>query len=274
MSEENSEKFNVSSSSSSSAGSNSKANSDFNASERLSVNRGHIHPLSLVIEEATAIFSDLGFSIALGPEIEDEYHNFDALNIPEWHPARDMWDTFWLKDLAPDGKRHLLRTHTSSVQARFMESYNKDTLASSPIRIISPGRVFRYEATDATHEAQFYQIEGLAVGENISLADLKGTLKCFFDCFFNRDINVRFRPSYFPFVEPGVEIDISWGDKWLEVMGAGMVHPDVLTKAGIDPTKYRGFAFGGGIDRLAMLKYGIDDIRLLYRGDLRVINQF
>lgn len=230
---------------------------------------GHPHPLSLAIEEIIARFEAMGFAVALGPEIEDERHNFDALNIPDWHPARDMWDTFWLK---PDraGERKLLRTHTSPVQVRYMEENREDL----PIRIISPGKVFRYEATDATHEAQFHQVEGLYIAPDASLAQLKATVKDFFSGFLGSAADIRFRPSYFPFVEPGVEIDIRRGDRWLEVMGAGMVHPNVLRSVGIDPDKYRGFAFGGGVDRFAMLKHGIDDVRLFYRGDLRLSQQF
>lgn len=224
----------------------------------------HEHPLSIVINDIVAIFGGMGFSVALGPEIEDEKHNFDSLNIPEYHPARDMWDTFWVK-----GKeRKLLRTHTSPVQIRYMEN-NKP-----PLKIISPGKVFRYEATDATHEAQFYQVEGLYITENVSLAELKGVIKKFFEKFLGDNVEIRFRPSYFPFVEPGVEIDIKFKGRWLEVMGAGLVHPKVLENVGYDPKKYSGFAFGGGVDRFAMLKYGVDDVRLFYKGDLRLIDQF
>jgi phenylalanyl-tRNA synthetase alpha chain len=225
---------------------------------------GHQHPLSIVINDIVSIFGEMGFSVALGPEVEDEKHNFDSLNIPEYHPARDMWDTFWLK-----GKeRKLLRTHTSPVQIRYMENNQP------PLKIISPGKVFRYEATDATHEAQFYQVEGLYIAESVSLAELKGVIKKFFEKFLGDDVEIRFRPSYFPFVEPGVEIDIKFKGRWLEVMGAGLVHPKVLEAVGYDPKKYSGFAFGGGVDRFAMLKYGVDDVRLFYKGDLRLIDQF
>lgn len=233
---------------------------------------GRQHPLSIAMAEIADIFGRMGFSMARGPEIEDEYHNFDALNIPADHPARDMWDTFWLKESKKGEEKKLLRTHTSPVQIRYMEDFVKNK-KEFPIRIICPGKVFRYEATDATHEAQFFQVEGLAVGKDISLAHLKGTIKKFFDEYLGGDFEVRFRPSYFPFVEPGVEVDIRYGDKWLEVMGAGMVHPKVLENVGIDPEVYQGFAFGGGIDRFVMLKYGIPDVRLLYKGDLR-LNQF
>jgi phenylalanyl-tRNA synthetase alpha chain len=240
-------------------------------------NSGHIHPLTLVLKDINRIFTEMGFSIAGGPEIETEFYNFDTLNIPEHHPARDMWNTFWLKPL---NARKLLRTHTSPVQVRFMEA-NKP-----PIKIIAPGKVFRHEATDATHEAQFYQLEGLVVGENISIANLKWTLEEFFEKLFNKKTSVRLRPSYFPFVEPGVEIDMQCfkcggdgcnvckGTGFIEIMGAGLVHPKVLESSGIDSKKYSGFAFGCGVDRLVMLKYGVDDVRLLYQGDLRLINQF
>ncbi len=230
--------------------------------------KGHIHVMTQAIEEIRQIFKGLGFSVAVGPEVESEFFNFDALNFPKNHPARDMQDTFWMKNKNEKGERMLLRTHTSPVQIRYMQN-NKP-----PIAIIVPGKVFRNEATDATHEAQFYQIEGLFVDEEVSLADLKGVLQHFFKVYFGPDVEIRFRPSFFPFVEPGVEVSMKWKDKWLEVMGAGMVHPNVLKAGGIDPQKYKGFAFGGGIDRLVMIKYGIDDIRFLYSGDLRLVNQF
>lgn len=249
------------------------------------ISRGHVHPITEALEHIVSIFDKLGFTVADGPEIETEHYNFDALNIPKNHPARDMWDTFWIKDPKGMSKSKgqiskLLRTHTSPVQIRYMEK-NKP-----PIRIIAPGKVFRHEATDATHEAQFYQLEGLVVDTYISLSHLKGTLAQFFEEFFGSKINIRFRPSYFPFVEPGVEIDISCfkcggkgcstckGTGWIEIMGAGMVHPSVLRSSGIDPKVYRGFAFGGGLDRLVMAKYEIPDVRMLYSGDLRLVNQF
>lgn len=240
-------------------------------------NSEHTHPLSLVLKDINRIFTEMGFSIAEGPEVETEFYNFDTLNIPEHHPARDMWDTFWLKPL---NARKLLRTHTSPVQVRFMEGN------LPPIKIIAPGKVFRHEATDATHEAQFYQLEGLVVGENVSIANLKWTLEEFFEKLFGKKTGVRLRPSYFPFVEPGVEIDMQCfkcggngcnvckGTGYIEIMGAGLVHPKVLESAGIDSEKYSGFAFGCGVDRLVMLKYGVDDVRLLYQGDLRLISQF
>jgi phenylalanyl-tRNA synthetase alpha chain len=244
--------------------------------------------LSIITARINAIFTEMGFAIADGPEIESEFYNFDALNIPEHHPARDMWDTFWLKPLSA---KKLLRTHTSPVQIRYMENH------IPPLRIIAPGKCFRHEATDATHEAQFHQLEGLVVGENISVAHLKGTLETFFAKLFEKEIKVRFRPSFFPFVEPALETDMTcfkcdgtgmrtFPDSqekgcttckttgWIEIGGSGMVHPKVLENSGIDPKKYSGFAFGYGIDRLAMLKYGIDDIRLLYSGDLRLVSQF
>lgn len=227
---------------------------------------GHIHPISQMIREINAIFYDMGFEFAEGPELEEEKYNFDALNVPKDHPSRDMQDTFWIDDT------HVMRTHTSPVQVRYMESHKP------PIRIIVPGKAFRNEATDATHEAQFHQFEGLVVDKNVTLAMLKNTLEIFFTKFFGNDIKVRFRPGFFPFVEPGVEVDIlhksARGEKWLEVMGAGMVHPNVLKNAGLDPKEYQGFAFGVGIERLAMIRYGIDDIRLFHSGDLRFINQF
>lgn len=229
---------------------------------------GKKHPVSLITEEMVAIFSDLGFSVVLGPEMEDEYHNFDALNVPKDHPARDMQDTFWIKN--SPGK--LLRTHTSPVQIRYMEN-NKP-----PFAIIVPGKVFRNEATDATHEAQFHQIEGLMVAQHVSLSHLKGVLLEFFRRFVGPDTDIRLRPSFFPFVEPGIEVDVKMTLKngevsWVEVLGAGMVHPKVLSNAGIDPEVFSGFAFGMGIDRLVMLKFGVTDIRTLYQGDLR-LNQF
>jgi len=231
----------------------------------------YIHPLTGAIREIAAIFTDMGFSIAGGPEIEDEWHNFDALNVPKDHPARDMQDTFWL----PDGR--VMRTHTSPVQIRWMQEHEP------PIRIISPGKCYRNEATDITHEAQFYQFECLVVDEDITLAHLKGTLSVFFENFFGSDVDVRFRPGFFPFVEPGVEVDMrlmsntapkKLQNKWVEMGGAGMVHPNVLNNAGIDSQKYQGFAWGFGIERAAMLKWGIDGVRLFHTGDLRFVHQF
>ena len=227
--------------------------------------KGKIHILSKVIGEVEDIFSKMGFKIADGPEVETEDYNFNALNIPPNHPARDLWDTFWLEK-----KNYLLRTHTSPVQVRYMKTHNP------PFRIIVPGKVFRYEATDASHEVQFYQLEGMMVGEDVSLANLKAVLEEFFRNFFSKGVELRFRPSYFPFTEPSVEVDIRReGDKeWLEVVGGGMVHPNVFLNAGYNPENWQGFAFGAGIDRLAMIKYNIPDIRLFYSGDLRFIKQF
>lgn len=238
--------------------------------------KGHLHPITRMIQEINDIFYGIGFEIAEGPEMENEYYNFDALNVPENHPARGMQDTFWIKNR----EKTVMRTHTSNAQVRYMEN-NKP-----PIRIIVPGKVFRNEATDATHEAQFYQLEGLMIDKTTTLGTLKGVLKFFFEKFFGKKISVRFRPSFFPFVEPGIEVDVSCfkcgGDGcsickntgWIEVLGAGMVHPNVLKNGGIDPDQHQGFAFGGGIDRLGMLKYGIDDVRLFYQGDLRFIQQY
>ncbi len=226
---------------------------------------GHIHPLIKVLREVTNIFGQMGFEVVDGPEVETEYYNFDALNIPKNHPARDMWDTFWLN------QNLLLRTHTSPMQIRYMESHKP------PFRIIVPGRCYRYEATDSTHDFQFYQLEGLMLGEKINLAHLRGILKEFLRRYFRKkDAEIRFRPSYFPFVEPGVEVDMRLGpkEKWLEIAGAGMVHPQVLKNVKINPEEWQGFAFGIGLDRIAMLKYKINDIRLLYSGDLRFIKQF
>jgi phenylalanyl-tRNA synthetase alpha chain len=224
---------------------------------------GALHPLTLVTEEAVNILAKQGFSVALGPELEDEWHNFDALNVPKDHPARDMQDTFWIK--GQEGK--VMRTHTSPVQIRYMQSH------TPPFAIVVPGKVFRNEATDATHEMQFHQLEGLVVGENITVEHLKGTLLTFFKELFGESADIRLRPSFFPFVEPGFEVDVKVGEKWLEVCGAGMVHPNVFKNVEYDATKVTGFAFGMGIDRLAIIKYGVKDIRNFYQGDLR-LNQF
>jgi len=249
------------------------------ANEAVAPERGHLHPITSLIREAQAICKTMGFSLAEGPLLESEWYNFDALNVPKDHPARDMQDTFFIQD-APG---YVLRTHTSPVQIRYMEEQMKNG-NNPPYRVIAPGKVFRNEATDMTHEAEFFQLEGLAVGEDITLAHLKGTLEQFFkELFKGAEVEVRFRPSFFPFVEPGVEVDMrlvgsdvpeKLRDKWIEMMGAGMVHPQVLKNAGVDPEKYRGYAFGMGLDRLAMLRWGIDDVRLMHSGDLRFINQF
>lgn len=240
---------------------------------------GGLHPITRVMREVGSIFLSMGFEVVEGPEIETDYYNFEALNIPPEHPARDTMQTFWL-DYRLEDKPMLLRTHTSPMQIRFMESH------PPPVRIVVPGRVYRYEATDATHIPMFYQIEGLAVGEGISMAHLKGTLYEFSRRFFGPERRVRFRCDYFPFVEPGAEMAIECavchgkgcrlcgGSGWVEILGAGMVHPEVLKRVGIDPRVYTGFAFGMGVERLPMLRYGIDDIRLFYSGDLRFLEQF
>ncbi len=233
--------------------------------------KGHLHPITQIIRAIYPVFQELGFEIADGPELEDEFHNFDALNVPKDHPARDMQDTFWIKQNAKEvaeNTRKVLRTHTSSVQIRFMEN-NKP-----PLRILVPGRVYRNEATDATHEAQFNQLEALYIDKNVTLAQLKGVLEAMFKRVFGNDVVIRFRPSFFPFTEPSLEVDMQWKGKWLEMGGAGLVHPNVFKAVGIDPEVYQGFAFGVSPDRIAMLKFGIDDIRHLYTGDLRLINQF
>ncbi len=245
--------------------------------------KGHLHPITVIVREIFSIFQELGFNVADGPELEDEFHNFDALNVPKDHPARDMQDTFWIKDKIFNSqfsisnsdtknieakKKMVLRTHTSSVQIRYLETHKP------PVRIIVPGKVFRNEATDSTHEAQFYQVEALYVDKNVSLAHLKGTLEHMFRKLFGNDVEIRFRPSFFPFTEPSVEVDMQWKGKWLEMGGAGLVNPKVFEAVGIDPKIWQGFAFGFGLDRIAMLKFGIDDVRYLYNGDLRLINQF
>lgn len=233
---------------------------------------GHLHPLTQVERKIEDIFKSMGFSIVFGPEIESEYYNFDALNIPKDHPARDLKDTFWLKDFgSQDPKKNiLLRTETSAIQVRHMEKNNP------PFRIIGPGRVYRREATDASHEFQFHQIEGLMVGKDISLVNLKAVIEEFIKKLFSKQkIQVRIRPGYFPFVEPGIEVDIKiGGSKWLEVMGAGMVHQNVFKSAKYVPGEWQGFAFAFGLERLAMLYYGINDIRLFHSGDFRFLKQF
>jgi len=234
---------------------------------------GGLHPVTRTIERIEAIFIGAGFTMAEGPEIEDDYHNFEALNIPAHHPARAMHDTFYFD------ANTLLRTHTSTVQVRVMES------TAPPIKIICPGRVYRCDS-DMTHSPMFHQVEGLFIDENVSFADLKGLIAEFLRVFFEADLAVRFRPSYFPFTEPSAEVDVQCvsckGDGcrvcsqtgWLEVLGCGMVHPKVLEKSNIDPEKYTGFAFGMGVDRLAMLRYQIKDLRLLFENDLRFLRQF
>jgi phenylalanyl-tRNA synthetase alpha chain len=229
---------------------------------------GGLHPIARAQEQVERLFATMGFSVADGPEIEDDFHNFTALRMFPDHPSRSMQDTFYV-----EGGDRVLRTQTSPVQIRYMQSH------PPPIRIICPGRVYRKDH-DATHSPMFHQIEGLWVDEGISLADLKGTITQFCRAFFERDdIAIRFRPSYFPFVEPGVEIDMEWSRKggvasYLEIAGAGVVHPDVLRNGGIDPERYSGFAFGMGLDRLAMLKYGVNDLRLFFENDLKFLAQF
>lgn len=231
---------------------------------------GRLHPTTLVIREITTAFSAMGFQVVEGPEVEWDYYNFEALNIPAEHPARDMFDTMWIDQVGEDKTRPmLLRTHTSPMQIRFMEQNEP------PIRVVVPGKVFRYEATDATHEWHFHQVEGLAVDRNITFADLKGTLYEFARRIFGIDRKVRFRCDYFPFVEPGAEMAVDDGKGgWLEIMGCGMVHPDVLRKVGYDPDEFTGYAFGMGVERISILKYGIDDIRHFYANDLRFLQQF
>lgn len=235
--------------------------------ESTPIQKGTLHPLTLVTEEIVNIFAKQGFSVVSGPELEDEYHNFDALNVPKDHPARDMQDTFFIKDRPG----YVLRTHTSPVQIRYMEHHE------APFAIIVPGKVFRNESTDATHEMQFHQVEGLVVGEGITVEHLKGALLGFFKELFGEGTEIRLRPSFFPFVEPGFEVDVKVQkgneEKWLEVCGAGMVHPNVFKSVGYDPEKITGFAFGMGLDRLANVKFGFPDVRLAYQGDLR-FNQF
>ena len=223
---------------------------------------GGLHPVTKTMDRIEAFFSRIGYSVEEGPEIEDDYHNFEALNIPSHHPARAMHDTFYFD------AHTLLRTHTSPVQVRTMEAQKP------PIRIICPGRVYRCDY-DQTHSPMFHQVEGLIIDKNISFADLKGTLEQFLREFFEEDVRVRFRPSYFPFTEPSIEVDIDRGDgKWLEVLGCGMVHPKVLEMSGIDSEEYTGFAFGMGVERFAMLRYGVDDLRLFFENDLRFLSQF
>jgi phenylalanyl-tRNA synthetase alpha chain len=236
---------------------------------------GSIHPVSQVMDELAEIFADLGFAVATGPEIEDDWHNFSALNIPETHPARAMHDTFYFPDADAQGRKMLLRTHTSPVQIRTMMTQKP------PIRIIAPGRVYRSDS-DATHTPMFHQVEGLVIDRDVTLANLRWTLETFIKAFFEvDDVSLRFRPSYFPFTEPSVEVDVGYSsktgkpaaagdvDKWLEVLGSGMVHPRVISACGLDPNEYQGFAFGCGIDRLAMLKYGMNDLRPFFDADLR-----
>jgi len=244
---------------------------------------GHLHPLTLTMNRITQIFASMGFVIADGPEVEEGKYNFDALNIPLDHPARGEGDTFMVDPKSIGGEQDIvLRTQTSPMQIRSVQSMH----LKPPLKVIAPGRVFRREKVDATHESTFYQFEGLGISETMSIADFKGIIAEFFSVFFEKEVTVRLRPSYFPFVEPGFEVDMSCvfcgqsGCKvckqtgWIEVMGAGMVHPTVLRNMNIDPEKYQGFAFGGAIDRLTMIRHGINDIRLFWSGDIRFLKQF
>lgn len=243
---------------------------------------GRLHPTTQIVREICSAFIAMGFSVVEGPEVELDHYNFEMLNIPAGHPARDMWNSLWVDYVNEEGQQPmLLRTHTSPMQARVMEAQEP------PVRVIVPGKCYRYEATDATHEWHFYQIEGLAVAEGITFANLKGTLYEFARRVFGPDRQIRFRCDYFPFVEPGVDMSISnfvdpvtgkrpinRDEDWIEIMGAGMVHPRVLEGVGYDPQRYTGFAFGMGPERIGMLKYGIDDIRHFYRNDVRFLRQF
>ncbi len=241
--------------------------------------QGSVHPVSQVMDELAEIFADLGFSVATGPEIEDDWHNFTALNIPESHPARAMHDTFYFEETDEKGHRMLLRTHTSPVQIRTMMS------RQPPLYVIAPGRTYRSDS-DATHTPMFHQVEGLVIDKGITLGHLKWTLETFLKAFFEReDIVLRLRPSYFPFTEPSAEVDVGYSlqngrrvlggsDHWMELLGSGMVHPKVIANCGLDPEIWQGFAFGCGIDRLAMLKYGMDDLRAFFDGDIRWLKHY
>jgi phenylalanyl-tRNA synthetase alpha chain len=232
---------------------------------------GGLHPVTLTMERIETLFHSIGYAVAEGPEIESDFYNFTALNIPDDHPARAMHDTFYIDE------KHVLRTHTSPIQIRYMQAHMekfKHLQTMPDIRIIAPGRVYRVDS-DATHSPMFHQIEGLWIGERVSFADLKGVIADFLQNFFEADdLKVRFRPSFFPFTEPSAEMDMSWGDRWLEIGGCGMVHPNVLKHVGIDSEKYIGFAFGVGVERLAMLRYGVNDLRLFFENDLQFLKQF
>jgi phenylalanyl-tRNA synthetase alpha chain len=232
---------------------------------------GGLHPVTRTLERIETLFHSIGFEVATGPEIENDFYNFTALNIPADHPARAMHDTFYIDE------QHVLRTHTSPIQIRYMEAHlaKHRQLENMPdIRIIAPGRVYRVDS-DATHSPMFHQVEGLWIGEKVSFADLKGVVADFLKRFFETDeLQVRFRPSFFPFTEPSAEMDLSWGDGWLEIGGCGMVHPNVLKHVNIDSEKYQGFAFGLGVERLAMLRYGVNDLRLFFENDLQFLKQF
>lgn len=229
--------------------------------------QGGLHPVTLTLKRVEALFHSIGFEVATGPEIETDFYNFTALNIPEDHPARAMHDTFYIDEA------NVLRTHTSPVQVRYMENALK-TNKTPPLKIIAPGRVYRVDS-DATHSPMFHQVEGLWVDEDISFANLKGVVQDFLQKFFERDdLTVRFRPSFFPFTEPSAEMDMSWNGGWLEIGGCGMVHPEVFKHVNIDSEKYRGFAFGLGVERLTMLRYGVNDLRHFFNNDLRFLSQF
>ncbi len=254
---------------------NKKLKSDWiDVTKKEKLDSGNLHPISKIQREIEDIFSSMGFEISDGPQVETEWNNFDALNIPESHPARDMQDTFWIKTGSDDSQKNtVLRTQTSDVQIRSMLKYG------APVRLIAPGRVFRNEELDTTHDATFYQVEGLLIDKNINISHLKGVLETMLAKLFKKDIKIRIRPGYFPFVEPGLEVDI-WFEipgkegKWLEFMGAGMVHPNVLKNCNIDPEVYQGFAFGFGLTRLVMMKYEIEDIRLLALPKKEFLSQF
>ena len=232
---------------------------------------GGLHPVTRTLERITTLFHSIGYDVAEGPEIENDFYNFTALNIPEDHPARAMHDTFYIDE------QHVLRTHTSPIQIRYMQAHMekyRHQVTMPDIRIIAPGRVYRVDS-DATHSPMFHQVEGLWVGEKVSFADLKGVIADFLQNYFETaDMQVRFRPSFFPFTEPSAEMDMSWKGGWLEIGGCGMVHPNVLKHVGIDSEKYIGFAFGMGVERLAMLRYGVNDLRLFFENDLQFLKQF
>ncbi|RZK03194.1 MAG: phenylalanine--tRNA ligase subunit alpha [Novosphingobium sp.] len=247
--------------------------------------RGSVHPVSQVMDEMAEIFADMGFAVATGPEIEDDWHNFTALNMPESHPARAMHDTFYFPDKNAEGREMLLRTHTSPVQIRTMLAVAKASPGGAPVRVIAPGRVYRSDS-DATHTPMFHQIEGLVIDKGIHLGHLKWTLETFLKAYFEReDIVLRLRPSYFPFTEPSVEVDVGFTlvngkrvlggqDGWMELLGSGMVNRKVIAAGGFDPDQWQGFAFGVGVDRLAMLKYGMDDLRAFFDGDVRWLSHY
>jgi len=239
--------------------------------------RGGLHPVSMTLARIEQLFHSIGFAVAQGPEIETDFYNFSALNIPDNHPARAMHDTFYVDTGKPDSAHtmeYVLRTHTSPVQIHYMQQAVAQGERGMPIKIIAPGRVYRVDS-DATHSPMFHQVEGLWVDEQVSFANLKGVVQDFLQRFFERDdLEVRFRPSFFPFTEPSAEMDMSWNGGWLEIGGCGMVHPEVFRHVGLDATRYRGFAFGLGVERLTMLRYGVNDLRLFFNNDLRFLQQF